>query len=153
MNSLSLAYSTDACVSENITLYDEKGVAYRYVCEQLQSLTNLGPNWDGYNALPPTNEAILATIMLAGGMFGISTPRPDVFPVPNGSIQIEWSCFNLEIEVEVVRNDEFFLFAEDLVSGEIKEEKLDINLSSISELMKTLHERAGGNIANLAVVN
>lgn len=71
---------------------------------RLQELTGLSDNWDSYGALSPTKDAILGAIELAMNLFSENTPSPDVFPSPTGSVQFEWSCSGLDIEIEIQSN-------------------------------------------------
>jgi len=37
-------------------------------------------------------------------LFQEDSPIPDVFPTPSGNIQFEWSCCDLDIEIEIRSN-------------------------------------------------
>lgn len=98
-----------------------KRPAYEFVVKKLQEFTQLCNNWDSYGGVAPTKQALLAAQELMNNVFDESTPLPYVFPVPNGSVQIEWSFADFDLEVEVIDYDRFIVFAEEGNSDEPRE--------------------------------
>jgi hypothetical protein len=66
----------------------------------LDSLRVLNPNWDGYGA-PAIDPAIIeaARSFLATLPLG-SIPRPQVVPLSNGALQLEWHAGPKSLELE-----------------------------------------------------
>jgi len=65
------------------------------ITEALQSLNEVfeecsEEGWDGYDALPITEEAYFEAIKLIKSLPVTSFPMPEVTPVPNGKIGLEW---------------------------------------------------------------
>jgi hypothetical protein len=115
----------------------------------------LEDNWDSYDGLAPTKAALLGAQQLASAVFNDDVPRPYVFPVPNGSVQIQWSCRNLEVEIEVVSFDKIHLYLEDLTTGFTIEEECTIDFSAISNAVADLASRPDNNSTsspNLTVI-
>ena len=110
--------------------------------QQITSLTGLQDNWDSYNALPPTKDALVGSVQLAYQLLKESTPTPDVFPVPNGNIQFEWSCFGLDIEIEIESNRKCFVNFENIETGNSWEEELTYNLTELSKIIDDLTSRS-----------
>jgi len=110
--------------------------------QQITSLTGLQGNWDSYNALAPTKDALVGSVQLAYQLLKENTPIPDVFPVPNGNIQFEWSCFGLDIEIEIESNRKCFVNFENVETGNDWEEELTYNLTELSEIINDLTSRS-----------
>lgn len=92
IGTLSLCYRKD--------LADTKADA---VYEKLSRIEQLTENWNGYGAVPISKEVIANTRRLLGFL----AVKPEVFPVPDGSIQIEYDRKDgayLEIHVENENN-------------------------------------------------
>jgi len=51
----------------------------------------LEPNWDGYDALPVTEEAYRLTYELLEAL-PLSTPLPSIGAEPDGQLTLEWYC-------------------------------------------------------------
>ena len=154
MTSLGLATATaDWTLSPNtqdnsatdFTLFGrEERPAYRAVVEKLQEYTKLRDNWDSYGGLAPTKQALLAAQELMNNILEPETPVPYVFPVPNGSIQIEWALPDFEVEVEVSDYDHSLLFYNNYATGEAEEVQLTTNLRPLVKVLDELRERIKG---------
>ena len=70
--------------------------------EELDELAQLGENWDSYGAYSPSKRSLVGACQLINELLDKDTPKPDIFPVPNGNVQIEWSCSGIELEIEVI---------------------------------------------------
>jgi hypothetical protein len=110
--------------------------------EAISELAKLEYDWDSYGALPPTKDACIGSVQLAYELLKANTPVPDVFPVPNGNIQFEWSCFGYDIEIEIESNRKCQVNFENLESGENWESEFTYDLSSLSRLIDDLTERS-----------
>jgi hypothetical protein len=106
--------------------------------DSLGELTQLDDNWDSYGALRPTTKAIHGAITLVMDLFEEGTPIPDVFPMPNGNLQIEWSCFGLDLEIEVISNRKCIASFDNLVTGESWEEEFTFNLTKLRSVVADL---------------
>ena len=65
------------------------------ITETLQSFNEVSEEcseegWDGYDALPITEEAYFATIKLIKSLHVTVFPMPEVVPESNGEIGLEW---------------------------------------------------------------
>lgn len=106
--------------------------------KKVAELTQLADNWDGYGALSPTKEALIGAVELAMELFEEGTPLPDVFPVPNGNIQLEWSSFGLDLEIEVMSNRKLVACFDDLLSGESWERLFTFELTELRQVIELL---------------
>jgi hypothetical protein len=114
--------------------------------QQIRKLTSLGDNWDGYGALSPSKDSILGAATLAYELFETDTPVPDVFPTPSGNIQFEWSCYQLDLEIEIVSTQKCIASFENLQSEECWEKKFTYNLTELRKVISEL--TAKHNAAN-----
>ncbi len=106
--------------------------------EKVAELTQLGDNWDGYGALSPTKEALIGAMQLAMELFEEGTPLPDVFPVPNGNIQLEWSCFGFDLEIEVISNRKLIACFDNLATDESWEKPFTFELTELRKVIEEL---------------
>jgi len=88
----------------------------RETVSKVVELTQLLENWDSYGAAEITKDAICGAYDLAYNLFFEATPLPDVFPVPNGNIQMEWSCLGLDLEIEILSRRKLIASFQDLES-------------------------------------
>lgn len=108
---------------------------------KVYGFTELSDNWDSYGALCPTKNALLGACMLAYQLFEEKTPVPDVFPTADGNIQFEWSCFNLDLEIEVISDGKCFAHFEDLDTGVSWEKEFTYNLTELRQVISELTSR------------
>ncbi|MHC4181726.1 MAG: hypothetical protein ACYSWS_02165 [Planctomycetota bacterium] len=80
---------------EDIVSELKKTETLGHLNEALQSLNEVfeecsEEGWDGYDALPITEEAYFAAIKLIKSLPVTAFPMPEVTPEPNGEIGLEW---------------------------------------------------------------
>lgn len=69
--------------------------------EHLNSLLRLTPGWDGRRARPLTAEAVGSAVGLLFAVASDFSLPPQLFPLPDGGIQMEWHAGqSVEIEVD-----------------------------------------------------
>jgi len=66
-----------------------------------RQLTGLEQNWDGYCARPIDGRAIAAAARLVGVLSSSGFPQPEIFPVADGGVQLEWCIGTMELEIEI----------------------------------------------------
>lgn len=115
----------------------------RCVQATLESYSTLEKNWDSYGALKPSTKALMGAIQLATHTFQENTPTPDVFPVPNGNIQIEWSIHQFDIEIEIESGSLCYVSYEDHRTNQIvwDHKKFTLHLAPLTELIEQLTNR------------
>ena len=71
--------------------------------QAIARLARLPVNWDGYGSLPIKQPAIerAADLVTLLARFSIM-PRPQIFPVSGGGLQLEFQRVNRELELEVM---------------------------------------------------
>jgi hypothetical protein len=58
---------------------------------KLEELRKLDPNWDGYNGIPPSKEAISAAKRFMDSLF--------IVPSTDGGVQLEWHVHDVDLEI------------------------------------------------------
>jgi len=87
---------------------------------QLDRLLELPPNWDSYNADPPSADAAASArgLVLALGQ-SWDLPAPLVSPTRTGGVLLEWASGSKELEIEIVSRDAAsFVFTDDYTGEE-----------------------------------
>lgn len=73
-----------------------------YACDaRLVELTELEPDWDGYAAQPVDSRALIVATNMIRWSVRAGFPAPEIFPVPSGGVQLEWSVGPMELEFEI----------------------------------------------------
>lgn len=72
-----------------------------YMAEQINDLLQLRSGWDGDKAVPPSDAAVRSAMDLLFEVATDLTLPPQVFPLPDGGLQLEWHAGqSVEIEVD-----------------------------------------------------
>ena len=89
---------------------DLSGAVQERVDHRLERLLALGSGWDGADArrLDPDALTTAARVIAAGISAGL--PEPELFPVPDGGVQVEWRAGPVELELEIEPGQEAVVF-------------------------------------------
>jgi hypothetical protein len=68
---------------------------------ELAVLVRLEANWDGYGAKPIDKPALALATRFVNAMSSMGLPAPEIFPVPDGGVQLEWAVGPMELEIEI----------------------------------------------------
>jgi hypothetical protein len=71
------------------------------VAQQLQRLRLLSAGWDGGSAQPITGAAIYGAAGLLARLLDAASEPPQIFPLTDGGVQIEWYAAGDEIDIDV----------------------------------------------------
>lgn len=71
------------------------------VAQQLRRLRLLRAGWDGGSARPVTDEAIYGAAGLLDRILDAESEPPQIFPLTDGGVQIEWYAVGDEIDIDV----------------------------------------------------
>jgi hypothetical protein len=92
--------------------------------KQLNEMLSLEPGWDGYRAREVTAAAVEATVQILDRFMNEAVEFPDLFPLGDGGIQIEWHADGVDIEVEVSPEGDAFVLATGLNDRTLAEGEL-----------------------------
>lgn len=70
------------------------------VWARLNKFKKLPLNWNGYGEMPIEDRAIQKTLQLLESV-AVDAAAPEVMPMPDGGVQVEWDRGGCELEVEV----------------------------------------------------
>ena len=95
-------------------------------------------DWDGPKSVPVSAEnACLAKILLTQ-LFRENFPVPSVFPIGDGTLQIEWHFKEKYLEFEIISENEVNAFWRNNSTGEEKEELLSADLNKFDSWLDLL---------------
>jgi hypothetical protein len=80
---------------------------------ELVDLVALEAGWDGYAAAPINRLALTLSARLMAMATRMDMPRPEVFPVPSGGVQLEWTAGPMELELEIEPGAQVVVFVGD----------------------------------------
>ncbi|MCC7342476.1 MAG: hypothetical protein IT170_15450 [Bryobacterales bacterium] len=72
------------------------GATLRKITELLQ----LAPNWDGYGASEVRQDVAAKTLTVLWNLLESDSPTPNVVPLSDGGIQVEWHRHGCSLELE-----------------------------------------------------
>jgi len=122
----------------SVQTVDQTSSYLRKIFTTLQSFSSLENNWDSYGALAPTRTSLVASGHLATELLNDSTPLPDIFPMPNGNIQFEWSCFGIDLEIEIESMSKCYVSFENTETDEEWEKEFTYDLTELSKILSDL---------------
>ncbi len=67
----------------------------------LDKLTTLGRGWDGYDGIPTQHHTVRRAREFLKAIEGHTQIMPDIVPLSNGGLQLEWFVGDYEVEVEI----------------------------------------------------
>lgn len=72
-----------------------------WILDAVTALLGPAEGWDGRRAHPVTQEAAMAALEIAGRLVAGHHLLPEIFPLPDGGLQLEWHVFGAGVEIEV----------------------------------------------------
>ena len=143
-SNLKLAYQNSIIessekVSKNIPLSSDNLV--NKLWKKIVSLTSLPDNWDSYGAVPLKECSIYAAISYVEKLLkDKKIPEPDVIPVSNGNIQLEWSCYDIDLEIEISSENSLHVFYQNLITNESWEEDIEYDFTGLIDSINALEK-------------
>lgn len=81
--------------------------------DQINELRQLGDGWDGRHGRVPTDLASVAAVYVVHIVAVGHNARPQVFPLPDGGLQVEWHYSGNDVEVEIEADGSMHVLAID----------------------------------------
>jgi len=89
---------------------------------RLRLVAALPSGWDGEGGPPPNPETVASAARLLRDLQRNELPLPFICPIAGGGLQIEWSCAEREVELELVDQQTMaFLRVENATTGKTVE--------------------------------
>ena len=106
----------------------------------VDELTRLDPGWDGYRGIAVLPEVAEHALRLLEAIGAHTQIVPDVVPLSNGGLQLEWYIGIHEIEIEIAPNCATCLYLECTVDGHTDEIPIDdsLDLSGVASIFREM---------------
>ena len=119
-----------------------------YAEEQVNALLRLPPGWDGYRGRQLTQEAVAAAIDVLFAIADDMSLPPQLFPLPDGGIQLEWHAAGWDVEIEVDSVGSGYALATDaegavIADGEVTPGQTP-TLTQVQDAVRRLSARLAG---------
>jgi hypothetical protein len=109
---------------------------------RLIELAELRDGWDGYGAHPVDRHALVAAERLIRETLRAGWPTPELFPIPSGGVQLEWSAGSMELELEIEPGGRGVVFVgDDSTSGRRFDGELPRDAALLLQAATTLGAR------------
>lgn len=119
---------------------DLSGQAQHRIAERLAQLTSLVAGWDGADAQAIDRAAVTTAATVLAQVTPAGLPEPELFPVPDGGIQIEWRAGPVEIELEIEPHGQAAVFVcDDEQAGQKIDGELPADLSRFALALARLN--------------
>lgn len=73
----------------------------RDIAQRLDELTDFPTGWDGHDARPMTEDAVVMMLHVLQQVATPGVPVPDMVLSPEGGLQVEWHQGGWDVEIEV----------------------------------------------------
>jgi len=80
---------------------DLSGEVEGRITHRLEALLRLGSGWDGTDAQRLDPDALVTAARVIAQAISAGLPEPELFPVPDGGVQVEWRAGPVELELEI----------------------------------------------------
>ena len=121
-------------------------VGQEFLAARFAQLEALTADWDGYGARAIDAGSARRARTVAEGTLHLQLPLPQVVPVPDGGVQLEWSVSDFQLEVEFPPSGSNAIFiADDDNSGQrfdgVLPDDLNIFALAVGRLMRASSRR------------
>jgi hypothetical protein len=109
------------------------------VCNRLAEIETLQPGWDGYGANRFPNTILTFTAQVLAIVYwseASDLPIPNITPMSNGAIMVEWRSPTHELTLEVNAPNDVDVSFEEIKSGNVSEFHVTSNFSQISDALE-----------------
>ena len=106
----------------------------------LDELVSLDEGWDGYNGIPALPEVAKHARLFLKRVEKYTDLMPDIIPLSNGGLQLEWYVGKYEVEVEIEPDCTTILLFESRGDGRSREISLDatLDLSDVADFFREI---------------
>jgi hypothetical protein len=113
----------------------QQGAWRPFVRNRLRSLASYSVGWDGYDGMSPRPDVVAFAWHVVSSVMSDSAPLPQIVPLSDGSLQIEWHTRKLHLEVHVAAPYSVSLDVELPADGLEDEHHLVANFSLIQQFL------------------
>jgi hypothetical protein len=80
---------------------DLSGAVEERIAQRLERLLELESGWGEADAKRPGPDVVATAARLIYQAISAGLPEPELFPVPDGGVQVEWRAGPVELELEI----------------------------------------------------
>ena len=106
--------------------------------KRLNELMSLENGWDGPGSVPVSKGNADFALSVTRELFRGKVPAPSIFPIGDGTLQIEWHCNGYEVELDVVAPNDVNAGRLHISSGVDEEIKVSDDLAILSSWIEDL---------------
>src|SRR4029077_12491164 len=85
--------------------------------QRVLQLASLGENWDGRGSSRVAPDTLAFVLVLLTQTMPPNAPAPGMIPLGKGGVQLVWHTVDAELEVEVVKPNDVYIYYLDCASG------------------------------------
>ena len=102
---------------------------------RILQLAALKKNWDGRGSARVSPDTLIFVMTLLAQSMPPDGPAPDMVPLGNGGVQLIWTTSRAEIEVEVTKPNDVYIFYNDRISGSEREAHATTQFNELSSML------------------
>ncbi|GEM_PF-1631245 len=106
--------------------------------KQFDVLTSLRRGWDGYAGVPVSFTCAQFAANLIERLYIRSLPAPQLVPMPNGTMRLEWHRNEFDIEVDVLGPYDVVAYRADLLNDSEDEIEIQTDFTELAEWVAAL---------------
>lgn len=112
------------------------------VTARLNELRSLRNGWDGHTGHVISDRTVSEAYSFMSAMMGYSVPAPDIVPLSNGRLQLEWHEKRIDLEIEILAPTRVYVSFHDQ-AGRLPDidQEFDTDLRLVNELFRELVTR------------
>lgn len=105
------------------------------VFQRVLQLASLGENWDGRGSSRVAPDTLAFVLVLLTQTMPPDAPAPGMIPLGKGGVQLIWHTVDAELEVEVAKPNDVYIYYLDCASGVERETHTATQLKELSDVM------------------
>lgn len=106
--------------------------------ERLDVLTKLRRGWDGYSGAPVSFPCAHFAANLIEALHTSSIPAPQLVPMANGTVRLEWHMNEFDVEVDVLGPYDVVAYRADHLNGSEDEIEIQTDFTELAEWVADL---------------
>ncbi|OSQ44942.1 hypothetical protein [Marivita geojedonensis] len=106
--------------------------------ERFDVLTSLRRGWDGYTGVPVSFTCAQFAANLIERLYNRSLPAPQLVPMANGTMRLEWHMNEFDVEVDVLGPYDVVAYRADLLNDTEEEIEIQTDFTELSEWITEL---------------
>lgn len=111
--------------------------------ERFDDLTSLPRGWDGYAGLPVSFTCAQFAANLIERLCIDSLPAPQLVPMPDGTLRLEWHMNEFDVEIDVLGPYDVFAYRADLLNDREDELEIQTDFTELSDWVSDLAAERG----------